>query len=80
MLRFALHGVSSFPIVPLRIGILFGFIASFISLASVLYAIMGKIIEGHSIPSWASSLAIFFVRYTLPVSGHPWRICWKNPS
>lgn len=60
MIRFAWHGVSSFSIVPLRIGILFGFIASAVSFASVLYAIMGKIIEGHSIPSWASSLAIFF--------------------
>lgn len=59
MIRFAWHGVSSFSIVPLRIGILFGFIASAVSFASVLYAIMGKIIEGHTIPGWASSLAIF---------------------
>jgi len=58
MMKFAWHGVSSFSIVPLRIGILFGLIASAVSFASVLYAIMGKIIEGHTVPGWASSLAI----------------------
>ncbi|HHH42642.1 MAG TPA: glycosyltransferase [Gammaproteobacteria bacterium] len=58
MVKFAWHGVSSFSIVPLRIGILFGFIASAVSFASVLYAILGKVIEGHTVPGWASSLAI----------------------
>jgi len=58
MIKFAWHGVSSFSIVPLRIGILFGFIASAVSFASVLYAILGKLIDGHAVPGWASSLAI----------------------
>lgn len=58
MIKFAWHGVSSFSIVPLRIGILFGFVASTVSFASVLYAIMGKIIEGDVVPGWASSLTI----------------------
>ncbi len=58
MLKFAWHGVSSFSIVPLRIGILFGFFASAISFASVLYAILGKVLAGHVVPGWASSLAI----------------------
>jgi len=58
MLRFGWHGVSSFSIVPLRIGVVVGFIASGISFLGVVYAIYGKIIEGHAVPGWASSVAI----------------------
>jgi len=58
MLRFGWRGVSSFSIVPLRIGVLIGFAASGISFLGVLYAIYGRVIEGHAVPGWASSIAI----------------------
>lgn len=58
MLKFGWHGVSSFSIVPLRIGVVIGFIASGISFLGVLYAIYGKIVDGHAVPGWASSVAI----------------------
>jgi len=58
MLKFGWHGVSSFSIVPLRIGVVIGFIASGISFLGVVYAIYGKIVDGHAVPGWASSVAI----------------------
>lgn len=58
MLKFGWRGVSSFSIVPLRIGVLIGFAASGLSFLGVLYAIFGKLIEGHAVPGWASSVAI----------------------
>ena len=58
MLKFGWHGVSSFSIVPLRIGVVAGFIASGISFLGVIYAIYGKLVDGHAVPGWASSVAI----------------------
>lgn len=58
MLRLAWHGISSFSIVPLRLGVLTGFIVSGISFAGILYAIYGKFVDGHAVPGWASSIAI----------------------
>ena len=58
MIRFAWHGVSSFSVVPLRIGIMIGLLASVISFMGVGYAIVAKIIEGDTVPGWASTLAI----------------------
>ncbi len=58
MLRLAWHGVSSFSIVPLRLGVLTGFIVSGLSFVSILYAIYGKYIAGSAVPGWASSMAV----------------------
>jgi dolichol-phosphate mannosyltransferase len=58
MLKFGWHGVSSFSIVPLRIGVMIGFSASGVSFLGVLYAIYGRVVEGHAVPGWASSIAI----------------------
>jgi dolichol-phosphate mannosyltransferase len=58
MLKFAWHGISSFSLVPLRIGILIGFTSSGIAFLGVLYAILAKIYDGHTVPGWASSVAI----------------------
>lgn len=58
MLRFAWHGISSFSLVPLRIGILIGLVSSGIAFLGVLYAIMSKWIGGATVPGWASSIAI----------------------
>ena len=65
MIRLAWHGVSSFSIVPLRIGILIGLAASGISFSAMLYAIIGKVIQGHTVPGWASSLAIISFMFGL---------------
>ena len=59
MLHFAWHGVSSFSIVPLRVVVLLGSIASLVSFLGILYAIIAKLIDGHTVPGWASSMAIF---------------------
>lgn len=58
MLRFAWHGISSFSLVPLRVGILLGLFSSGIAFIGVFYAILSKLFDGHTVPGWASSLAI----------------------
>lgn len=58
MLRFAWHGISSFSIVPLRLGILLGLLSSGVAFLGVLYAILAKLFDGHTVPGWASSVAI----------------------
>ena len=58
MLRFAWHGVSSFSLVPLRMGILLGLSSSGVAFLGVLYAILAKLFDGHAVPGWASTLAI----------------------
>lgn len=58
MLRFAWHGISSFSLVPLRVGILLGLFSSAIAFIGVFYAILSKLFDGHTVPGWASSLAI----------------------
>lgn len=58
MIRFAWAGVSSFSLIPLRIGVFVGFAASVLSFLAVIYAILGKLLSGSAVPGWASSLAI----------------------
>jgi len=58
MLHFAWNGISSFSLVPLRIGILLGLFSSGIAFIGVFYAILAKLFDGHTVPGWASSLAI----------------------
>ena len=58
MMRFAWQGISSFSIVPLRIGVIAGICASGVAFAGMLYAIMGKLFTSGAVPGWASSVAI----------------------
>ncbi|MBU6435020.1 MAG: glycosyltransferase family 2 protein [Nitrospirae bacterium] len=58
MIQFAWHGVSSFSLVPLRIGIMMGLVSSTIAFLGVLYAILVKLLGGYAVPGWASTLAI----------------------
>jgi dolichol-phosphate mannosyltransferase len=58
MIRFGWHGVSSFSLVPLRIGIMMGLASSAIAFLGILYAILAKWLDGHTVPGWASSVAI----------------------
>lgn len=58
MMRFAWHGISSFSIVPLRMGILLGLFSSGVAFLGVCYAIIAKWLDGHTVAGWASSMAI----------------------
>ncbi|MHC4955607.1 MAG: glycosyltransferase family 2 protein [Planctomycetota bacterium] len=58
MLRFAWHGVSSFSVVPLRMGIALGLVSSVIAFLSVIYAIVAKWGLGETVPGWTSTVAI----------------------
>ncbi|HEX6998273.1 MAG TPA: glycosyltransferase family 2 protein [Gammaproteobacteria bacterium] len=58
MLSLAWHGVSSFSLVPLRIGIFVGLLSSAIAFFGVVYAIVGWWLDEDAIPGWASSVAI----------------------
>src|SRR5262249_61403955 len=58
MLRFAWHGISSFSLVPLRIGILLGLTASSLAFFGVMFAILTKYLDSEAAKGWASSVAI----------------------
>lgn len=58
MMRFAWHGISSFSLVPLRLGIMLGLFASVVAFLGVCYAIVAKWLDGHTVAGWASSVAI----------------------
>jgi glycosyltransferase involved in cell wall biosynthesis len=58
MSKFAWHGISSFSLVPLRIGILVGLISSGIAFLGVLYAIISKWWVQGTVSGWASTIAI----------------------
>ena len=65
MLRLAWHGISSFSLVPLRIAVVIGLIASTLSLLGVGYAIIGWWLDSSTVPGWASSLAIMSALFGL---------------
>jgi dolichol-phosphate mannosyltransferase len=58
MLSLGWHGVSSFSLVPLRIGIAIGLVSSTLAFLGVAFAIVGKWLDADAIPGWASSVAI----------------------
>jgi len=58
MMRFAWHGISSFSLVPLRLGIMLGLFSSAVAFLGVLYAMLAKWLDGHTVAGWASSVAI----------------------
>ena len=58
MLRFAWDGITSFSLVPLRIGVSIGLLASVVAFVSTLYAILAKVVTGTAVSGWSSTLAI----------------------
>lgn len=58
MLTFGWHGISSFSIVPLRLGIILGIFTSLISFAWLGHALYARIFAGTAIPGWASTVGI----------------------
>jgi dolichol-phosphate mannosyltransferase len=58
MLTLGWHGVSSFSLVPLRIGIAIGLLSSGLAFLGTVLAIVGWWIGPSVVPGWASSVAI----------------------
>lgn len=62
MLTFAMEGVTSFSIVPLRLITTLGFLVSAFSFAMILFVIYGRLVMNAVIPGWASSVVpIYFL-------------------
>jgi len=62
MLGFAIEGITSFSIVPLRLITLLGFLVSCFSFAMILFIIYGTVVLKAVIPGWASSVVpIYFL-------------------
>ncbi len=62
MLTFAIEGVTSLSVVPLRLITLLGFIVSGLSFAMILFIIYGTLVLQAVIPGWASSVVpIYFL-------------------
>lgn len=58
MLRLAWHAITSFSIVPLRIGITIGIITSFLSFLWLANALYARLVLGTVVPGWASTIGI----------------------
>ena len=58
MIKFALTGITSFSVIPLRIGIFIGVITSLASFGEIIYAIYAKLILKTAVPGWASAVSI----------------------
>lgn len=58
MIKFAYTGIMSFSIVPLRIGILFGLIASLIAFYQMGEAIYSKVVLHATVPGWATTITV----------------------
>lgn len=56
MLTFALEGVTSFSIVPLRLITVLGFVISIFSFAMIVFVLYGALIKNLAVPGWASSV------------------------
>jgi glycosyltransferase involved in cell wall biosynthesis len=65
MVKLGWHGVSSFSIMPLRIGILIGLIGSLLSALSILYAFFGRFFGKGLVPGWASTLMVLSLLFFL---------------
>jgi glycosyltransferase involved in cell wall biosynthesis len=62
MLTFAIEGVTSFSIVPLRLITLMGFLVSAFSFAMIVFILYGALVMNAVIPGWASSVVpIYFL-------------------
>lgn len=58
MISFALHGVTSFSFVPLRMVSMLGLMLSALSVALIAWIVYTKFTSDHAVPGWASTLVI----------------------
>lgn len=62
MLAFAVEGITSLSVVPLRLITLLGFVVSLFSFAMILFIVYGTLVMNAAIPGWASSVVpIYFL-------------------
>ena len=58
MIRLAASGITSFSVVPLRIGVLLGVITSLLAFAELAFAVYAKLVLGTTVPGWASAVSV----------------------
>jgi polyisoprenyl-phosphate glycosyltransferase len=62
MLTFAIEGVTSFSVVPLRLITLLGFLVSIFSFGMILFVIYGTLVLQAALPGWASTVVpVYFL-------------------
>lgn len=62
MLAFAVEGVTSFSIVPLRIITVLGFVVSIFSFLMILFVVYGTLVMKAALPGWASTVVpVYFL-------------------
>lgn len=58
MIRFAWTGITSFSVIPLRIGIYIGILTSVLAFGEMAYAIIMRLFTDTAVPGWASGVAV----------------------
>ncbi len=58
MVKFAWRGITSFSIIPLRIGILIGILTSIFAFYQLAETIYVKLFTDHAVPGWASTVGV----------------------
>ena len=58
MIRFAWTGITSFSVIPLRLGIYIGIVTSLLAFAEMAYAIFMRLFTDSAVPGWASGVAM----------------------
>jgi glycosyltransferase involved in cell wall biosynthesis len=62
MLAFALEGITSFSIVPLRLITVLGFLVSIFSFAMIIFVVYGTLVMKAALPGWASTVVpVYFL-------------------
>jgi glycosyltransferase involved in cell wall biosynthesis len=62
MLNFALNGITSFSIKPLRLSIVIGFILAFMSFVYAIYAVVASVLLNQTIVGWTSLIfSVLFI-------------------
>lgn len=58
MLKFAVTGITSFSIIPLRLGMIFGILTSMISFVLMFQAVYAKVFLDATVPGWATTITV----------------------
>ncbi len=58
MVKFAWTGITSFSLIPLRLGIYIGIITSLLAFAEMVYAVYMRLFTDSVVPGWASGVAL----------------------
>ena len=58
MVLFALDGITSFSVIPLRVGIVVGVLTSLLAFTELTYALVVKLSGGVTVPGWASAVSV----------------------